>query len=108
MILVDERRLAYGIDPALVRHAGGDPAAVFSPAAFVARGGAMRVLLDGERRAMVRRIAATREELASPEHVRRSASFAGRVVTAIDRDDKDENLRLRFRGLRPGTMPSVR
>ncbi len=89
MILVDERRLAYGIDPALVRYAGGDPAAVFSPAAFVSRGSALRVLLEGERRAMVRRIAATREELAIPAHVRRSASFAARVVAAIDRDDDD-------------------
>jgi RecB family exonuclease len=89
MILVDERRLAFGIDPALVRHGGGDPEAVLSPAAFVSRGGAMRVLRDGERRAMVRRIAATREELAIPAHVRRSASFASRVVAAIDRDDDD-------------------
>ena len=40
MILVDERRLAYGIDPALVRYAGGDPEAVLSPAAFVSRGSA--------------------------------------------------------------------
>jgi RecB family exonuclease len=89
MILVDERRLAYGIDPVLVRHGGGDPEAVLSPAAFLSRGSAMRVLRDGERRAMVRRIAATREELAIPAHVRRSASFASRVVAAIDRDDDD-------------------
>src|SRR5580704_16639730 len=87
MILVDERRLAYGIDPVLVRAAGGDPEAVLSPAAFLSRDGAMRVLRDGERRALVRRIAATREELAIPAHVRRSASFAARVVAAIDRDD---------------------
>ena len=87
MILVDERRLAYGIDPVLVRHGGGDPEAVVSPAAFLSRGSAMRVLRDGERRAMIRRIAATRSELAIPAHVRRSASFAARVVAAIDRDD---------------------
>jgi RecB family exonuclease len=89
MILVDERRLAYGIDPALVRHGGGDPDAVLSPAAFLSRGSAMRVLRDGERRAMVRRIAATRDDLAIPAHVRRSASFATRVIAAIDRDDDD-------------------
>jgi RecB family exonuclease len=89
MILVDERRLAYGIDPVLVRHGGGDPEAVLSPAAFLSRGSAMRVLRDGERRAMVRRLAATREELAIPAHVRRSASFAARVIAAIDRDEDD-------------------
>jgi RecB family exonuclease len=89
MILVDERRLAYGIDPVLVRYGGGDPEAVLSPAAFLSRGTAMRVLRDGERRAMVRRIAATREELAILPHVRRSASFATRVIAAIDRDEDD-------------------
>jgi RecB family exonuclease len=89
MILVDERRLAYGIDPVLVRLGGGDPEAVLSPATFLARGSAMRVLRDGERRAMIRRIAATREELAIPAHVRRSPSFAPRVVAAIDHDDDD-------------------
>jgi len=78
VILVDERRLAYGSDSGLV-----------SPAAFLSRGGALRVLGDGERRAMVRRVAATREELAIPPHVRRSASFASRVLAAIDRDDDD-------------------
>jgi len=87
MILVDERRLAYGIDPVLVRLGGGDPEAVLSPAAFLSRGSAMRVLRDGERRAMVRRIAATRDELEIPAHVRRSASFATRAIAAIDRDD---------------------
>jgi hypothetical protein len=89
MILVDERRLAYGCDPALVRLGGGDPEAVLSPAAFLARGSALRVVREGERRAMVRRIAATRDELAIPAHVRTSASFAPRVLAAIDRDDDD-------------------
>ena len=89
MILVDERRLAYGIDPVLVRLGGGDPQAVRSPAAFLSRGAALRVLRDGERRALVRRIAATRDELAIPAHVRRSDSFATRALAAIDRDDDD-------------------
>lgn len=87
MILVDERRLAYGSDPALVRLGGGDPESVLSPAAFLARSFPARVLSDGERRAMVRRIAATRDELGIAAHVRRSASFAARVLAAIDRDD---------------------
>ena len=89
MILVDERRLAYGIDPVLVRIAGGDSESVLSPAAFLARGSALHVLREGERRAMVRRIAATREELAIPAHVRRSASFAALALAAIDRDEDD-------------------
>ncbi len=87
MILVDERRLAYGIDPVLVRFGGGDPDAVLPPAALLTRGTAMRVLHDGERRALIRRIAATRAELAIPAHVRRSPSFAARVIAAIDRDE---------------------
>lgn len=89
MILVHERRLAYGIDPVLVRIGGGDPQAVLTPAAFLSRDGGTRVLSDGERRALVRRIAATREELGIPRHVRRSASFAARVLAAIDRDDDE-------------------
>jgi hypothetical protein len=87
MILVDERRLAYGVDPALLRRAGGDPENVLVPATFLARSTPMRVLREGERRAMVRRIAATREELAVPEHVRRSPSFAARVLAAADREE---------------------
>jgi len=88
MILVDERRLAYGIDPALLRYGAGDPDGVLSPAAFLARGSSLRVLREGERRAMVRRIAATREELAIPAHVRTSASFATRVLAAIDSENE--------------------
>jgi RecB family exonuclease len=88
MILVDERRLAYGIDPVLVR-IGGDPENVLSPAAFLARGSALHVLRDGERRALVRRIAATRDDLAIPAHVRRSASFAALALAAIDRDEDE-------------------
>ena len=84
MILVDERRLAYGIDPVLVRHGGGDPESVLSPAAFLSRGGAMRVPAQkGERRAMIRRIAWQRavKSSRSPAHVpakpivRRAASW---------------------------------
>jgi RecB family exonuclease len=89
MILVDERRLAHGIDPALLRYGAGDADGVLSPAAFLSRGSATRVLREGERRAMVRRIAATRDELAIPVHVRTSPSFASRVLAAIDRDDDD-------------------
>ena len=88
MILVDERRLAWGADPALIRRAGGDAGAVLAPAAFFAAAGKMRVVRDGERRAIVRRIAATRDDLLVPAHVRRSASFAVRVLAAIDADDE--------------------
>ena len=69
---MDERRL-----PA------GDAVA---PAAFLAGLVEQRVLGDGERRAVVRRIAATREDVTLPAHVRASPSFAARVLDAIDRD----------------------
>ena len=57
-----------------------------APAAFLARLVGRRVLREGERRAMVRRIAATREDVALAPHVRASASFAERVLDAVDRD----------------------
>jgi RecB family exonuclease len=60
-------------------HANGE-----EPAAFLARLVHRRVLRDGERRAIVRRIAATREDVELPPHVRGGASFAARVVDAID------------------------
>ncbi|HZO95397.1 MAG TPA: PD-(D/E)XK nuclease family protein [Candidatus Baltobacteraceae bacterium] len=72
MLLVDERRLPY-------RNA-------VEPAAFLAPLVGRRVLRDGERRAIVRRIAATREDVTLPAHVRGSASFGVRVVEALDRD----------------------
>jgi RecB family exonuclease len=72
VLLVDERRLP-------LRDAAG-------PAAFLAPLIGRRVLREGERRAIVRRIAATREDAALPAHVRGSASFAQRVLDALDRD----------------------
>ena len=71
MLLVDERRL-----PA------GDARA---PAAFLAPLVGRRVLDRGERRAVVRRIAATREDVGLAPHVRFSPSFAERVLDALDR-----------------------
>ena len=87
MILVDERRLAYGADATLIRLAGGDPEGVLAPATFLARNDATRVLREGERRAIVRRVAATRTELGVAAHVRRSPTFAARVLAAHDGDD---------------------
>ena len=69
-LVVDERRLPSGEAEA--------------PAAFLSRLVRRRVLREGERRAIVRRIAATREDVGLPAHVRTSASFAGRVLDAID------------------------
>lgn len=71
MLVVDERRLP-------MRDA-------LAPAAFLSRLLGRRVLGEGERRAIVRRVAATREDLALAPHVRTSASFAGRVLDAVDR-----------------------
>jgi RecB family exonuclease len=69
-LVVDERRLPTGQAEA--------------PAAFLARLVRRRVLREGERRAIVRRIAATREDVVLPPHVRASASFAARVLDAVD------------------------
>ncbi|HTD35484.1 MAG TPA: PD-(D/E)XK nuclease family protein, partial [Candidatus Elarobacter sp.] len=73
MLLVDERRLpAEG---------------ALAPAAFLSRLVRRRVMREGERRALVRRIAATYDDVALPSHVSRSPSFAERVLAAVDRDD---------------------
>jgi RecB family exonuclease len=78
VLLVDERRLPVPAQAGL-----GD---VLAPAAFLSRLVGRRVLGGGERRAIVRRIAATREDAALAPHVRFSPSFAGRVLDALDRD----------------------
>src|SRR5580658_432367 len=71
VLLVDERRLPA--DDAI------------APAALLTRLVGRRVLAASERRAIVRRLAATREDVALPPHVRRSPSLAARVVEALDR-----------------------
>lgn len=87
MILVDERRLDFGGDAALLRLTGGEATGVLTPAEFLAPAIGLRVLADGERRALVRRIAATRAEAGVPAHLRRSPSFARGALAAIDRGD---------------------
>jgi RecB family exonuclease len=72
VLLVDERRLPSGD--------------ALAPAAFLTQLVDRRVLGEGERRAIVRRIAATREDVTLAGHVRSSPSFAERVLDAIDRD----------------------
>ena len=71
VLLVDERRLPAGD--------------ALAPAAFLTRLVGRRVMGEGERRAIVRRIAATREDVALAPHVRSSPSFAGRIIDALDR-----------------------
>lgn len=71
MLLVEERRLPTGD--------------ALAPAALLSRLVGRRVLGDGERRAIVRRIAATRDDTGIAPHVRASASFAQRVLDACDR-----------------------
>ncbi|HEY0384094.1 MAG TPA: PD-(D/E)XK nuclease family protein [Candidatus Elarobacter sp.] len=78
MLLVDERRL-----PVLSQDGLGE---ALAPAAFLSRLVRRRVLGEGERRAVVRRIAATHEDAALAPHLRTSPSFAGRVLDSIDRD----------------------
>ena len=72
VLLLDERRLPSGD--------------ALAPAAFLTQLVDRRVLGEGERRAIVRRIAATREDVGLAGHVRSSPSFAERVLDAIDRD----------------------
>ena len=72
VLLVDERRLPHGD--------------AIGPAAFLSRLVRRRVLGEGERRAIVRRIAATHEDPALAPHLRSSHSFAARVLEALDRD----------------------
>jgi len=74
VLLVDERRLPLP-EPA------GE---ALSPAAFLTQLAGRRVLSDGERRAIVRRIATTRDDVGIASHVRSSASFATRVLDAVD------------------------
>ncbi len=78
VLLVDERRL-----PVLAQDGQGD---ALAPAAFLSRLVRRRVLGEGERRAIVRRIAATHDDPALAPHVRSSPSFARRVLEALDRD----------------------
>ncbi|HEV3085960.1 MAG TPA: PD-(D/E)XK nuclease family protein [Candidatus Elarobacter sp.] len=77
MLLVDERRI-----PVL----GGELGDAVPPAAFLSRLVRRRVIGEGERRAIVRRIAATHDDAALAPHVRSSPSFARRVIDALDRD----------------------
>ncbi len=83
-ILVDERRLAAGLDSALVRLAAQAACEVITPAALLERITDVRVIGDAERRAIIRRIAATRDDIGIAPHVRASTSFAARVGAAID------------------------
>jgi RecB family exonuclease len=66
MLIVDERRGAIGT----------------TPGAFLSTLLDVRVLDDGALRAVIRRLAATRPALGIAPHVRRSPSFAARVLAA--------------------------
>jgi len=83
-ILVDERRLAAGLDAALATLTARAASEIITPAAFLERLTGVRVVGDAERRAIVRRIAATRDDVGLPPHVRASSSFAQRVIAALD------------------------
>jgi RecB family exonuclease len=85
-LLVDERRLVAGLDAALVSLGATAPRTVVTPAGVLTAMTGRRVLTEAERRALVRRIAATRD-LGFPPHVRASASFAARALAAIDRGE---------------------
>src|SRR5450755_1669296 len=83
-ILVDERRLAAGLDAALATLTARAAGEIVTPAAFLERLTGVRVVGDAGRRAIVRRIAATRDDIGLPPHICASSSFAARVVAALD------------------------
>lgn len=83
-ILVDERRLAAGLDGALVALAAHGACELITPAGLLERLTGVRVVGDAERRAIIRRIAATRDDVGLPAHVRAGASFAAHVTAALD------------------------
>lgn len=88
VLLVDERRLPAGD--------------ALAPATLLTQLVGRRVLGESERRAIVRRIAATREDVALAAHVRSSPSFAARLLDAVDRDAvpaRFETLAAHFRTL---------
>jgi hypothetical protein len=83
-ILVDERRLAAGLDGALAALTFRAACEMITPAALLERLTGVRVVGDAERRAVLRRIAATRDDIGLPRHVCASTSFAQRAAAAID------------------------
>ncbi len=83
-ILVDERRLAAGLDGALASLATRGACELLTPAALLEQLTGVRVVGDAERRALVRRIGATRDDVGLPPQVCASPSFAARVIAAID------------------------
>ncbi|GAC1534054.1 MAG: hypothetical protein NVS2B17_02540 [Candidatus Velthaea sp.] len=83
-LLVDERRLAAGIDATLAAETAQAPREFFTPATLLERFLGVRVIGESERRTVIRRIAATREDISIPRHIRSSVSFASRVAAGID------------------------
>ncbi|GAC1416863.1 MAG: hypothetical protein NVSMB64_26980 [Candidatus Velthaea sp.] len=83
-LLVDERRLAAGIDARLGAETAQAPRELFTPATLLERFLGVRVIGESEWRAVIRRIAATRDDISIPPHILASASFAARVAAAID------------------------
>ncbi len=83
-ILVDERRIAAGLDSALGAFLHQGACEIVTPAGLLERLTGVRVVGDAERRAIVRRIAATRDDTGLAPHICASTSFASRVAAAID------------------------
>jgi RecB family exonuclease len=83
-LLVDERRLVAGLDSALAGVAAQGPREILTPAGLLERMTGLRVIGEAERRAVIRRIAATRDDTGIARAVSSAPSFAGRVAAAID------------------------
>ncbi len=86
-LLVDEGRLSAGLGPVAVHVAN---ARVLTPAALLESLIGARVVNESERRAILRALARSREDIALSAAVIESASFAHRAAAAIDQTDHPE------------------
>lgn len=87
-LLVDEGRLSAGLRPAVALHVGS--ARVLTPAAFLESLIGARVISQSERRAILRALARTRDDIGLAPAVIESASFAQRAAAACDQADHPE------------------
>ena len=87
-LLVDEGRLAAGLAPTIAEHVAS--AHVVTPATLLESLIGARVVGESERRAILRALARTRDDVGLSGSVIESASFAHRAAAALDQTDGAE------------------
>jgi RecB family exonuclease len=87
-LLVDEGRLAAGLAPAIAEHVAS--AHVLTPAMLLESLIGARVVGESERRAILRALARSRDDVGLSGSVIESASFAHRAAAALDQIDHAE------------------